>query len=190
MSRRVLALAFVVSVGTLLPVARAEAVPCLDFSSPTCMPVAQFEWAEVDIFGFGDPDSFEPVLTLINISDTDPAFAAFADDLTDIVVWVDIGGGLVDLATLGSFVTSLASGAQIDTGLISLFGLQSAAVDFVFRGVTFSSALTAMTLTGDGAVRIGFETAPPASVPEPTALLLMGLGVGGAMLRRRRQPTS
>lgn len=190
MSRRVLALAFVVSIVTLLPAARAEAMPCLDFSSPTCMPVAQFEWADVDVFGFEDPEFFEPVLTLINISNTDPAFAAFADDLTDIVVWVDIGGGLVDLATLGSFPTSIASGAQTDTGLISLVGLQFAAVDFIFRGVTFSSALTAMTLTGNGAVRIGLETAPPASVPEPTALLLMGLGVGGAMLRRRRQPTS
>lgn len=177
MSRRVLALAFVVSIVTLLPAARAEAVPCF-FDSLTCMPVAQFEW---------NPDILdEPSLTLTNISDTDPAFAAFVDDLTDIFVWVDLGGGLVDLVTLG-FPSVLAPGPGTDTGFISLAGLQFAAVDFVFRGVAFSYALTAMSLTGDGAVMIGFDTAPPASVPEPTVLLLMGLGAGGVLLRRRQR---
>lgn len=187
MSRRVLALAFFVTVGTLLPVARAEAVPCLDFSSPTCMPVAQFEWADDDFFG--------PILTLVNL--TDP----LADEaLTDVVMWVDLGDGsgpvninLIDsLRIFGDpYVSSiLPDSSGIGTQSFDLFGLTFAAVDFIFRGVTFSSALTAMTLTGDGAVRIGFETAPPASVPEPTALLLMGLGVGGMMLRRRRQRTS
>jgi hypothetical protein len=184
MSRRVLALAFVVSVVTLLPAARAEAMPCLDLSSPTCMPVAQFEWADDDFFG--------PILTLVNL--TDP----LADEaLTDVVLWVDLddGSGPVNINLIDSsrmfgapYVSSiLPDSSGIGTQNFDLFGLQFAAVDFIFRGVAFSSALTAMTLTGADAVRIGFDTAAAASVPEPSLLLLMGLGAGGMLLRRRQR---
>jgi len=187
MSRRVLALAFVVSVVTLLPATRAEAVPCLDFSLPTCMPVAQFEWADDDFFG--------PILTLVNL--TDP----LADEaLTDVVMWVDLGdgSGLVNINLIDSsrifgapYVSSILPDASgIGTQDFDLFGLTFAAVDFMFRGASFSSLLTAMTLTGEGAVRIGFDTAAAATVPEPGILLLMTVGAGGVMLCRRRQRTS
>ncbi len=141
----------------------------------------------VDVIGNGTTYTYRTTFTIDPTAGYDLSTASingtvFADDRVKIFInGVDTG---FDLPTGGGsgYVPAALSSFLIKTG----FKFGENTIDFVVLNTPFvptPSGLQVTTLTGS----IFKTVTPPASVPEPTTLLLIGTGLAGIAARTRRK---
>ena len=141
----------------------------------------------VDVVGNGTTYTYRTTFTIDPAAGYDLSTATingtlFVDDRVKIFInGVDTG---FDLPTGGGsgYVPATLSSFLIKTG----FKFGENTIDFVVFNTPFAptpSGLQVATLTGS----IFKGTPPPASVPEPTTLILIGTGLAGIAARARRK---
>jgi hypothetical protein len=172
--RRTLA-ALVLSLWVAPAAAHADVIQCVQPADAACQIIGEFVWSRDSFFGFGD------ILALNNLSSATTVAGAF----TDIALTADPA---VDPGHLFPSPTLDTGGFPLESG--SLFDVESAIVTFMFGNAAFTSSLVAADLFDDGfgtafASTLIYAQDVPASVPEPSTLLLIGAGLIGARLSRR-----
>lgn len=155
--------------------AHADVIQCAQPSDAACQVIGEFVWSRDNFFGFGD------ILALNNLSSA----TTFAGAFTDITLTVEPEA---DPSQLFPSATLETGGLPLESG--SLFDLETAVVTFMFGNAAFTSSLVAADLFDDGfgtafASTLIYAQDVPASVPEPSTLLLIGAGLVGARLSRR-----
>ena len=154
--------------------AYAAVIQCAQPASPACEVIGEFAWSRDNFFGFGD------ILALNNLS----ASTALSGAFTDIALTVSPE---TDPSQLFPATALEAGGLPLESG--SLFDLNSALITFTFQNVVFTAGLFATDLVDDGFGAFGstliYAQDVPASVPEPSTLLLIGGGLLAAGLSRR-----
>lgn len=178
MRRRVglLAASLLLSVTLAPATAEADVIQCVTPSDPACVVIGEFFWSRDEFF-------FDDILGVNNLS----SFTPFAGDFSAFTLDLTFAGGGTGTASL--FDDPLAPGGATETTDF-LFDVTTAALTFLFRDATFNVTLTDLDLVSDGFVSHGATLvyAQPQAIPEPSSLLLLGIGLAGARWATTRQP--
>lgn len=118
-----------------------------------------------------DPDAGQ--FQTYNDGSFGPTFGAGTD------LWVDAGQGS-NLSTGGAFQGSYGTGGPCAYGSTSVLGVSQFTTPCLsFTGIPFEFSVGALEV----------YTVAPATVPEPSTLLLLGTGAASLFVRRRRNPS-
>lgn len=112
-----------------------------------------------------------------NINDASGIFTIqiFAEDLYDAGTEDNTAAGLPFATNAGATATDTAGGLIAQAGDLS-----------EFSGLTTPSGITITNLVQPGQLVATIQVSRVAAVPEPSSLAVVGLGLGGMLLRRRR----